>query len=160
MNSSTISDGHALAPSAVMQCHSASCSSASAGQRCLLLSESVLTCCTCSLAVHRLHAWLVVFCAAICTKTCWSDGNAQPPLALSLWADSPCSDLTCTPAPAQENVTGFCRLLEPGECDNPIICSRSEKQVLTTQEDDCCFKNKDSFKRRDIDGPLVVKYAV
>lgn len=159
MNSSTISNGHALAPSAVM--HSASCSSASAGQRCLPLSESVLTCCTCSLTVHRLHAWLVVFYAVICTKTCWSDGNTLPPLALSLWADSPCSDLTCTPAPAKENVTGFCRLLEPGECDNRIICSCSEKQVLTPQEDDdCWFKNKDLFKRRDIFGPLVVKIAV
>lgn len=105
---------------------------------------------------------LCMTCRALrCTKTCWSDGNTQPPLAPSLWADSPCSDLTCTPAPAQENVTGFCRLLEPGECDNRIICSHSEKQVLTTQEDDDCWlKNKVSFKRRDIDGPLAVKYAV
>lgn len=156
MNSSTISNGHLLAPSAVMQNHSASCFSASAGQRCLLLSESVLHVFT------RRPQTLCVTCRVLRrTKTCWSDGNTHPPLALSLWADSPCSDLTCTPAPAQENVTGFCRLLEPGECDNRIICSRSEKQVLTTQEDDdCWFTNKDSFKRKDIDGPLVLKYAV
>lgn len=46
--------------------------------------------------------------------------------------------LTCTPTPALGNVTGFCRMLEPGESDNQIICSRSEKQVLNAREDDVC----------------------
>lgn len=57
------------------------------------LSESLLMCCSthqwqkatllmlscmCSLTVHRLYAWLVMFYAVICTKTCWSNGNKQP----------------------------------------------------------------------------------